>query len=99
MQAERYRRRLGTFSTEKMLTAAKQCPPAEWWNIYGREECPNLAPIAIRILSQTVSSSHCEINWSTFTLIHTKTRNRLKMNRLMHLVFCNYNMRLRERQF
>ncbi|XP_078149326.1 uncharacterized protein LOC144544653 [Carex rostrata] len=81
-----------------MLTAAKQCPPAEWWNIYGREECPNLAHIAIRILSQTVSSSHCERNWSTFALIHTKTRNRLKMNRLMHLVLCHYNMRLRERQ-
>jgi hypothetical protein len=81
-----------------MLAAVQECRPAEWWSIYAREECPHLAPIAARILSQTVSSSHCERNWSTFALIHTKTRNRLKMDQLMHLVFCHYNMRLRERQ-
>jgi hAT family C-terminal dimerisation region len=66
--------------------------------LYARDECPNLAPIAARVLSQTVSSSQCERNWTTFTLIHTKPRNKLGMDRLMHLVFCHYNMRLRQRQ-
>src|SRR5262249_31050743 len=34
-------------------------------------------------------------NWSTFSLIHTKVRNRLRAERLENLVFCHYNMRLR----
>lgn len=97
MQADKYRRKVGMLSSEKMVTAAKSCKPAEWWSIYARDECPALAPIAARILSQTVSSSQCERNWTTFTLIHTRVRNRLKMDRLEELVFCHYNMRLRER--
>jgi hypothetical protein len=51
----------------------------------------------VRILSQTVSSSQCERNWTTFSLIHTKPRNRLTMDKLRRLVFVHYNMRLRER--
>ena len=51
----------------------------------------------MRILSQTVSSSNCERNWTTFSLIHTKIRNRLTMDNVQKLVFVHYNMRLRER--
>ncbi|MQL83980.1 hypothetical protein Taro_016478 [Colocasia esculenta] len=51
-----------------------------------------LARIAIRILSQTTSSSQCERNWSTFSLIHTKVRNKLSATRLEKLVYCHYNM-------
>ena len=56
---------------------------------------PNLRKIAVRILSQTASASGCERNWSTFNLIHTKRRNRLRTSRLNDLVFVHYNMRLR----
>ena len=68
---------------------------AEWWVMYGNET-PTLRKLAIKALSQTVSSSACERNWSTFALIHTKQRNRLAYPRLEHLVFCYYNMRLKE---
>ncbi|TYI84764.1 hypothetical protein E1A91_D05G389800v1 [Gossypium mustelinum] len=34
---------------------------------------------AIKVLSQTTSVSNCERNWSTFSYIHTKARNRLKL--------------------
>jgi len=70
---------------------------AEWWSIIAREETPNLSRLAVRVLSQTVSSSNCERNWTTFTLIHTRPRNRLTMERLEKLVFVHYNMRLRQR--
>ena len=70
---------------------------AEWWSIIAREEMSNLARLAVRILSQTVSSSNCERNWTTFTLIHTRPRNKLTMERLEKLVFVHYNMRLRHR--
>lgn len=39
--------------------------------------CPELQRLAIRVLSQTTSATNCERNWSTFSYIHTKTRNRL----------------------
>ena len=67
---------------------------AEWWNLYG-SSAPNLKTIAVKILSQTASSSGCERNWSTFGLIHSKQRNRLGHERLRKLVFVHYNMRLR----
>ena len=58
---------------------------------------PSLRAIAVRILSQTASSSACERNWSTFALIHTKQRNRLAYSKLEQLVYCYYNMKLKIR--
>src|SRR4051812_18814753 len=49
------------------------------------------------VLSQTTSATNCERNWSTFSYIHTKTRNRLKYKKLHKLVFTHYNMKLRMR--
>ena len=69
---------------------------AEWWFMYGNQT-PTLRKLAIKVLSQTASSSACERNWSTFALIHTKQRNRLAYSRLEQLVFCYYNMRLKLR--
>ena len=63
---------------------------------YG-ESAPHLRKAAVRILSQTTTSSNCERNWSTFSLIHTKARNRLTMHKLNKLVYCHYNLKLRNR--
>ncbi|KAL7250697.1 hypothetical protein ACSBR1_012674 [Camellia fascicularis] len=69
---------------------------AEWWIIHG--SCaPELQKIVVKVLSQTTISSHCERNWSNFSLIHTKTRNRLKYKKIQRLVFITYNMRLKLR--
>ncbi|CAN1777080.1 hypothetical protein LINPERHAP1_LOCUS13889 [Linum perenne] len=57
-------------------------------------ETPPLQNIAIKLLSQTTSSSSCERNWSVFEHIHTKRRNRLEHKRVSDLVFVHYNMRL-----
>ena len=58
---------------------------------------PSLRAIAVRILSQTASSSACERNWSTFALIHTKQRNHLVYFKLEQLVYCYYNIKLKIR--
>ena len=60
-----------------------------------KNHMPTLRKLAIKVLSQTASSSVCERNWSTFTLIHTKQRNRLANPQLQQLVFCYYNMKLK----
>ena len=66
----------------------------EWWNNYG-DEGPHLQKIVVKVLSQTCSSSGCERNWSTWSLIHTKLRNRLAMKKLHKLVYVHYNVLLR----
>ncbi|KAI5079929.1 hypothetical protein GOP47_0005408, partial [Adiantum capillus-veneris] len=55
---------------------------------------PNLSRIALRILSQDCSAGACERNWSAYSLIHTKIRNRLSTSQLEKLVYCRANMRL-----
>ncbi|XVE99243.1 hypothetical protein REPUB_Repub03eG0181000 [Reevesia pubescens] len=91
-----YRDKMDTFGTPLAQAAIPKTNPAEWWIHYG--SCaPELQRIAIRVLSQTTSSSNCEHNWSTFSLIHTKKRNRLKDKKLQKLVYVHYNMRLKLR--
>ncbi|CAL1386089.1 unnamed protein product [Linum trigynum] len=75
---------------------ATTLPPAEWWTLYG-DDVPNLQSVAIRLLSQTSSSSGCERNWSVFDQIHSKRRNRLQHQRLNDLVYVTYNLRLKSR--
>ncbi|CAL9018889.1 unnamed protein product [Prunus brigantina] len=69
---------------------------SEWWIMYGTD-APIVRKLAIKVLSQTASSSACDRNWSTFALIHTKQRNRLAHSRLEKLVYCYYNMKLQIR--
>ncbi|RVW78681.1 hypothetical protein CK203_048452 [Vitis vinifera] len=90
---------LGQFGNEMQKEDSvieRQLHQAEWWFMYGNQT-PTLRKLAIKVLSQTASSSACERNWSTFALIHTKQRNRLAYPRLEQLVFCYYNMRLKLR--
>ncbi|KAK8933898.1 hypothetical protein KSP39_PZI015969 [Platanthera zijinensis] len=56
-----------------------------------------LQKLAIRILSQTSSSSGCERNWSVFEQIHTTRRNHLEYQRLNDLVYVRYNINMRDR--
>ncbi|RVW61035.1 hypothetical protein CK203_045824 [Vitis vinifera] len=84
------------FGDRAAIASRSTMVPAEWWFMYGNQT-PTLRKLAIKVLSQTASSSACERNWSTFALIHTKQRNRLAYPRLEQLVFCYYNMRLKLR--
>ena len=64
--------------------------------MYGNQ-APTLRNLALKVLSQTASSLACERNWSTFSYIHTKQRNRLAYPWVQQLVFCYYNMKLKIR--
>ncbi|RVW86129.1 hypothetical protein CK203_038010 [Vitis vinifera] len=84
------------FSDRAAIASRSTMVPVEWWFMYGNQT-PTLRNLAIKVLSQTASSSACERNWSTFALIHTKQRNHLAYSRLQQLVFCYYNMKLKLR--
>ncbi|CAN6198019.1 unnamed protein product [Urochloa humidicola] len=75
-----------------------RCSAADWWDQYGGD-CSELQEVARRIVSQCMSSSGCERNWSTFALVHTKLRNRLSHEKLHKLVFVHYNLKLRIQHF
>ncbi|XP_026432355.1 uncharacterized protein LOC113329733 [Papaver somniferum] len=68
----------------------------EWWRNFVCAT-PNLQKLAIRILSQTCSSSGCERNCGVFEHIHSKKRNILEHQRLNDLVYVHYNLRLKTR--
>ncbi|XP_048429464.1 uncharacterized protein LOC103965734 [Pyrus x bretschneideri] len=86
-----------TFGEPTSVAARTKMSPIEWWIMYGTD-APTVRKLAIKVLSQTTSSSACERNWSTFALIHTKQRNSLAHSRLEKLVYCYYNMKLQIRE-
>ncbi|XP_076914700.1 uncharacterized protein LOC143573787 [Bidens hawaiensis] len=80
-----------TFSGDDVLDVTmtlckfRDAKDSEWWRLFGGDY-PKMQTFAIRILSQTASSSGCERNWSVFERIHMKRRNRLEHERLNDLV-------------
>ena len=84
------------FESSLTRRAVQQSLPYDWWINYGKE-APNLQKIAIKVLSHTCSSSGCERNWSTGSLIHIKLHNRLAMKKLYKLVLVHYYMQVRVR--
>ena len=70
--------------------------PVMWWETFGTTT-PNLMKLAIRVLSQGSSASPCERNWSIFSLIHTRRRNKLSPCHVEKLVYLHTNLRLLKR--
>ncbi|KAM1826106.1 hypothetical protein ACFX13_025498 [Malus domestica] len=85
-----------TFGEPTSVAARTNMSPTEWWIMYGTD-APTVRKLAIKVLSQTASSSACERNWSTFALIHIKQRNKLAYSSLEKLVYYYYNMKLQIR--
>lgn len=65
---------------------------AELWN-----QCPELQNLAVRVLSQTASSSEAERNWSLFGFIQDKKRYSLKASTMEKLVYIHTNTRLMDK--
>eukprot|EP00253_Pinus_taeda_P012842 PITA_12842 len=96
-EIQSYQDCVGLFGFDDAIRERTLFMPHIWWQSYG-ERAPNLQKLAIRILSQTCSSSRCERNWSVFEKIYAKKRNRLEFAHLNDLVYVHYNIRLRVRQ-
>ncbi|KAL7174721.1 hypothetical protein ACSBR2_033875 [Camellia fascicularis] len=59
---------------------------------------PLIQALAFKLLVQPASSSCCERNWSTYSLVQSVTRNRLATSRAEDLVFVHCNLCLLSRQ-
>ncbi|KAH1247100.1 hypothetical protein GmHk_06G017064 [Glycine max] len=75
----------------------KTMPPVEWWEMFG-DGCPELKWFAIHVSSLTSSSSGCELNWSTFEMVHAKRTNHLHQRKTNELIHVTYNLKLKSRQ-
>lgn len=89
-----YKNAVGDLGRNLAIRARDTLQPVEWWSTYGGG-CPNLARLAIRILSQTCSSIGYKQNQISFEYVH-ETRNCLERQRFSDLVFVQYNLRLRQ---
>ncbi|XP_015876831.2 uncharacterized protein LOC107413406 isoform X2 [Ziziphus jujuba] len=89
-----YKTAAGDFGRKMAMRTRDTLLPAEWWSTYGGG-CPNLARLAIRILSQTCSSIRCKHNRVPFEKMY-ETGNCLEHQRLSDLVFVQYNLQLRQ---
>jgi hypothetical protein len=65
--------------------------PHQWWHRVGGNA---LSKIAKRILSLTCSASSCERNWSMYSFVHSKSRNRLRVDKAEALVYIYTNSKL-----
>ncbi|XP_010525164.1 PREDICTED: uncharacterized protein LOC104803010 [Tarenaya hassleriana] len=91
-----YKNSVGIFGRNLAIRARGTMLPGEWWSTYG-ESCLNLSRFAIRILSQTCSSS---IQWRRNVIPIEQiyqSKNCIEQQRLSDLVFVQYNMRLKRR--
>jgi hypothetical protein len=97
-QLVEYRDGTGPFADVTIFASASTLPAHKWWRVFGRAAAPELAKIAVKVLAQVASSSCCERNWSTFSFIHSKLRNRMSVKLAEDLVYIHSNMKLVHRQ-
>ncbi|KAK8542233.1 hypothetical protein V6N12_014834 [Hibiscus sabdariffa] len=89
-----YKNAAGDFGRKMAVRARDTLLPAEWWSTYGGS-CPNLARLAIRVLSQTCSTLGLKHNRIPFEKLH-ETRNCLEQQRVRDLIFVQCNLQLRQ---
>ena len=88
----KYEERLGPYSPEEALDIrVANLQPHQWWSRVGGEALPKIAK---RVLALTCSASSCEPNWSMYSFVHNKSRNRLGTKKAEDLVYIYTNTRL-----
>ena len=82
-----YKERTGFLQLDSTSENARTMSPEKWYDMYIKPNHPELAEVAMRVLSQVLSASSCERNWSSHGHIHSKVRNRLAFSSLEKLVY------------
>nr|KAJ0213407.1 hypothetical protein LSAT_V11C400226390 [Lactuca sativa] len=88
----------GIYSMAATQMDAVTMEPIDWWLSYG-SKTPELADVAKKVLSQPISSSSAERNWSSYSYIQNVKRNCLNCKTANKLVFIHSNLRLQSRFF
>ncbi|CAI7902865.1 unnamed protein product [Closterium sp. NIES-54] len=81
---------LPTAIEDHAAVKAGKMTAVQWWTWHGTDP-PHLATCAIRNLSQPVSASPCERNWSMWDAVHTARSNCLGSKKCRDLVYVAHN--------
>lgn len=87
-----FKAKSGAWSNENIWRTADNIDAATWWKAFFKNQ--ELSKAAIKILSFPSTSASCERNWSTYSLIQTRKRNRLTIERANKLVSIKFNLDL-----
>ena len=86
-----FRNKNSPYDNEIIWKSANILNSSLWWQSW---PISKLQQLAIEILSIPTSSAAAERNFSTFSFIHNKIRNRLKNDRVKKLVYIYGNLRM-----
>ena len=87
-----YEERLGPYSPKEAPDIqVTNLQPHQWCTRVGGEALPKIAK---RVLALTCSASSCKRNWSMYSFVHNKSRNRLGTKKAEDLVYIYTNTRL-----
>jgi hypothetical protein len=89
-----YKAKAGILQTETVWANAAKMPPEAWYELYVKPWWPELTLVGMRVLSQVISASSCERNWSAHGHIHSKIRNRLDPATNEKLVYVYSNSKI-----
>ncbi|CAI0440028.1 unnamed protein product [Linum tenue] len=89
-----YKSAAGDLGRKMAVRTRETMLPAEWWSTYGGG-CPNLARLAVRILSQPCGIPVCNWNHIPFEKLHS-SRNCLERQRLADTILVQCNFRLKQ---
>lgn len=95
-QLSQFRSGHGIFGTETAKASARSLPAYQWWQNFGAS-VPELQNLAVRVLSQTTSSSEAERNLSLFGFIQGEKRYSLKATTMEKLVYIHTDTRLMDK--
>ena len=95
-QLNNFRSSQGIFARPVAKAAASTMPAHQWWHSFG-SGVPELQRFAIRVLSQTATSSAAERNWSLFGFFQNKRRSRLNPKTIEKMVYIHANTRLMDK--
>jgi len=92
-QLTQFRSAHGIFGLPVAKASANTMPAYQWWINFG-SSIPELQGLAVKVLSQTASSSAAERNWSLFGFFQNKRRASLKPSTTEKMVYVHANTRL-----
>ncbi|GBG79937.1 hypothetical protein CBR_g30201 [Chara braunii] len=97
MQQGRYGSWSGAKGRARACSCSGDCETecASWWSQYGGD-APDLQHCALRLMHMWSCASPAERNWAVHEGIHTKKRNQLALEKVIHLVEITATVRLME---
>ena len=84
----------GVLQNETVWANAAKMPSEAWYEMYVKPWHPESAMVGMRVLSQDISASSCERNWSAHGHIQTKICNMLSPKTTEKLVHVYSNSKM-----